>query len=134
MKFGAPGSRSEPLSCTVDLRDPDAGDRLAQLELDHEHTVRATCREWRDRLPQHPTSWHDGLVDPDQLCHSLFGVADRAGWPRTVRGIPVLSRCLKPPGRGPFPELPTFTEDHTTLPRYSSSFSLIPCRVCTFLP
>lgn len=59
----------------VDLFAPDAGDRLGQLEFDHEHRVSETSSKWLSALPLNPLSWDDG-IDAGDLCHSLFAVRD----------------------------------------------------------
>ena len=64
-----------PHAFCVDLFAPNAGDRLGQLEFDHEHRVSETCNKWLSALPPNPQSWDDG-IDAGGLCHSLFGVRD----------------------------------------------------------
>ena len=64
-----------PHAFEVDLRAPDAKDKLELLHLDHERPVHLTCARWAAQLPEAPASWDDGL-DGAELCHALFGVRD----------------------------------------------------------
>ena len=87
-KFGAPMGCAGPLGhaapCPNGSKfavDPtqiaQVEGRLATLHLDHRRDLVAVCEAWKAAMPtDRPLrSWHDG-VDPDLVCHLLFGVAD----------------------------------------------------------
>ena len=62
-----------PHAFEVDLSDPDAGDKLQQLHVDHNPPIHLTCRDWIKALPAQPRSWDDG-VDCKALCHTHSSV------------------------------------------------------------
>jgi hypothetical protein len=69
-----------PHQFAVDLRDEDAGEKLAELHLDHEYDVQVTCDRWRRQLPS---------TSVEELCRRLVDVANmrfRCGPPRTGPG------------------------------------------------
>ncbi len=87
-KFGAPMGCAGPLGhaapCPNGSKfavDPtqtaQVEGRLATLHLDHRRDLVAVCEASKAAMPtDRPLrSWHDG-VDPDLVCHLLFGVAD----------------------------------------------------------
>lgn len=74
-----------PEHFAVDLGSCSAREALCRLELDHEHDVQVTCDLWRRQLPLSPTSWSDGVQDPQLLCHLLFGTEGSAVGPPSVR-------------------------------------------------
>ena len=83
---GEYGGAPCPHRFAVDLGSPRARGALRHLELDHEHDLQVTCDLWRRQLPPTPSSWSDGVRDPQLLCHVLFGVAtDAAHGPPSVR-------------------------------------------------
>jgi len=48
---------------------------LPSLHMDHTHDLKRICKVWSDALPEHPSSWNDGICGP-LLAHLLFGTED----------------------------------------------------------
>ena len=43
--------------------------------MDHTHDLKRICKVWSNALPEHPSSWDDGICGP-LLAHLLFGTED----------------------------------------------------------
>ena len=83
-----------PKNVGIDLTSvsiAECGDELPKLHMDHTHDLKHICRVWSQALPEHPTSWDDGVCGP-LVAHLLFGTndhvlsqcSDRAVWRKQV--------------------------------------------------